>query len=231
MDNTLVIVVLGAAIIILIFFRTRRSGPKHTTITRRHWEDFKRQQEDEGPPSEPQWTIKEIGEGGELHMSLPKGLEEDYSVRRRDRIEREDEQIEYNLQLSGPDPDHTVWINWWTAGFSTHAWLVEGLDGTLDTLGLNQGILDEMASAGEGTVTYRDREYYLEHSGTMLSYVGGKRPGKEFQRWDFRDEKDSRQILIQLRPWEELGHEIYQGHELWLRDLTIISPRSEATPE
>ena len=226
-DPLMLVIVAGAIVLVWMLIRSKRVG-RTSTPTRRHWEEYVRAQEEAGGPPEPEWHLKELDAGGKFHLSLPKGLEEDYVVTRRDRIVRSDEQIEYALQLEGGDPDHPMWLNWWKIGIHTHAWLVEPIYCALDTLGLSGNSLDEMRRSGEGSVTYRGRTYTLEQAGALTAFEGGRRPGRDFSRWDFRDESGTRQVLVYLREWEDEGYQTLAGHELWLRDMTIIAPRGQS---
>lgn len=228
MDPTILVIIIGAAVIVLVFLRTRRQ-PRESTVTRRHWEEYKRQQDEYEAASEPEYRLKDVGQGGHLHLSLPKGLEEDFTVVRRDRIDRHDEQIEYDLMLEGADPEHPLWLNWWTVGVYTHAWLLEPSHYSLEQLELNPGLLDEMKRSGEGSLNYRDEPYALEIAGDWLLYEGGRRPAKDFRRWDFRNEKGNRSIVIQERPWEEPQIRVYNGQEIWLRDLTVRVPSAPSS--
>ena len=226
-DPLIAVIAAGAFVLLWMLIRSRRTG-RTSTPTRRHWEEYMRVQEEAGGPPEPEWHLKELDAGGKFHLSLPKGLEEDYVVSRRDRLVRTDEQVEYALQLQSGDPDHPMWLNWWKVGIHTHAWLVEPVYYTLDELGLTTDSLAEMQRSGEASVTYRDRTYTLVQSGILTAFAGGRRPGRDFSRWDFRDESGTRQVLVYLREWEDDRYQILAGHELWLRDMTIISPRGES---
>jgi hypothetical protein len=226
MDSTLVVVILAAIAIVLIVFRTRK-GSKTPTVTRRHWEEYKRSQEEESSTPESEYYLKDVNTGGIIHLSLPKGLEEDFSVIRRDRIDRPDDQIEYNLMLSGIDPDHPSVLAWWVVGIATHAWLLEEVDTNLDRLGTSITDLESQLPDGDGAITYRDSTYDLARAGTMLHYEGGRRPGSDLQRWTFLDERGTKSIVIDRRESED-GVTIYSGQEIWLRDLTVRKPSEEA---
>ncbi len=230
MDNTLLVILLAAAIVLLVFFRTRK-GAKPQAVNRRQWDEYKRQQQEDDAPRQPEYRLKDLNTGGLLHLSLPKGLEEDYSVIRRDRVDRYDEQIEYDLILRGSDPNVITSLNWWTIGVETHAWLVESIDTTPERLGLSDDALREMRTSRSGNLTYRDDEYTLEFAGTYVALEGGLRPGKEFYRWDFRNDKNTRSLVIELREWVSPNYIVYSGRELWLRDVTIIQPRADTPPE
>ncbi len=227
-DNNLMLVAVAAAFVLIwMLIRSRRTA-KATGVSRRHWEEHLRDQEEAGGPSEPEWHLKELDAGGMFHLSLPRGLEEDYRVLRRDRIERPDEQIEYALQVESGDPEHPMWLNWHKQGIHTHAWLVEYVESGPAVLGLSSESLGAMRESGVGTATYRDREYTLDSTDILVLYPSGKRPGKDMTRWDLRDETGTRQLLVHLKEWEEEAYQVYAGHELWLRDLTIVAPRGGA---
>lgn len=231
MDNALLVILLAVAIVVLVFFRTRK-GAKQQTVNRRHWDEYKRQQQDDdNAPRQPEYRLKDLNAGGLLHLSLPKGLEEDYSIIQRDRVDRYDDQIEYDLILQGPDPNAITSLNWWTIGIETHAWLLESIDTTPERLGLSDVSLREIRESRSGELTYRDDEYKLEFAGTYVALEGGLRPGKEFYRWDFRNDRNTRSVVIELREWISPDYIVYAGKELWLRDITIIQPRADTPPE
>jgi hypothetical protein len=225
-DNLVLVVGAGALVLIWMFIRSRR-GTKTPSHSRRHWEEYMRAQEEAGGAPEPEWHLKELDAGGMFHLSLPRGLEEDYKVTRKDRIERSDEQIEYALEVDSGDPEHPMWLNWQKLGIHTHAWLVEGTGRSMGELGLSSADMDSMRETGEGTLTYRDRKYELVAAETLATYLGGRRPSKDFRRWDFRDETKTRQVVIYHKDWENESYQVFSGHELWLRDMTIVAPRGD----
>lgn len=226
-DSTLlIVVVLAIAALLLMFLRSRRSG-RTPTLTPRRMAEKASEEEAAGAPKEPQWKLRDLHAGGKIHLSLPKGLEEDYIVVRRDRILWPDEQIEYDLRLAGDDPNHHVWIHWLTIGVYTHAWLLEAGECTFEDLGLTADKIKEIDASGRGSFTYRDQTYALEKTGRLTLFEGGLRPGVNVTRWDFRNDLDNRQVVVQRSEREPGTYGVLLGRELWLRDLTVIRPRAE----
>jgi hypothetical protein len=232
MNNMWIIVVLAMVLLIVVFFRMKRTtGVNRKLMPRRLIEKEEAEEEQRVAAKEPDWTLKDLTTGGKIHFSLPGGLEEDYTVLRRDRVEWLDEQIEYDLLMRGDDPNHEIWLNWWTVGKATHAWFVEAIPKTPAELGFDRKQLDDARAGEDLKTTYRDQAYSLAKAGTLLALENGLRPGKEFVRWDFRNEGETRQILIQHKSWQGDEYRVYAGREIWLRDATVLSPRAgEASP-
>lgn len=225
-SSLLIIVVLAMAVLILMFLRSRRSGAK-TTLTPRRMAEIATQEEAIAAAKEPAWRLGDLGVGGKIHLSLPKGLEEDYTVARRDRVVWPDEQIEYDLRLTGDDPNHDVRLHWWTIGVYTHAWMLEAEHYTIADLGLSPESLDGMKASGKGQCAFKEQTYRLHSARTLTVFPGGLRPGKDIMRWDFRNDSDTRQIVIHRNEQGEGEYRVLLGKELWLRDLTIVQPRAE----
>jgi|GEM_PF-1184808 len=221
------VVILAAVVLILLFLRGKKTRVQ-PTLTPRRMREKAAEEEAVAAPKEPQWKLRDLAPGGKFHLSLPKGLEEDYLVTRRDRLVWPDEQIEYNLRLAVDDPNSRVWLHWWTIGVATHAWLLEGDEYTLERLGLTPEALEAMRQSGEGTITFKDQTFTLERVQHLTVFEGGLRPGRDFVRWDFRNEAGTRQVLIQRKEWEGPDYQVLLGREVWLRDLTVITPRGEA---
>jgi len=222
--NTILVVILAAAVIVLMFLRTRRARP--SVPMPRRFEDMRA--EEAAAPKGSEWHLKDLGPGGMIHLSLPKGLEEDFVVVRRDRVTHPDERIEYDLRLQGEDAAHPAWLNWWTIGVRTHAWLVEGSEYTLARLGLTEEALDEARRSSVGSITFLQEPYTLVEAATLAVLEGGQRPSRDVPRWEYRNARGTRQVLVQRKEWESSGeYQVLIGQELWLRDLTIIAPRGE----
>ena len=219
----IVVIIIGLAILVMMFFRSRRSAKTADVVAKRKLQAIRDQEYD--LPPEPKWGIRDLDCGGHVHLSLPRGLEEDYRIIRRDRVDLPDDRIEYNLIMSGDDPEHPSQIHWWTEGASVHAWRLEEAEYTLDRLGTSAAGLQEMRSTGKGTVTYRERVYSLHSAGLCVRYENCRRPGREFTRWDFRSEEGSRMIRVEMYEGEVTA---LAGEELWLRDLKILSPKDIA---
>ena len=217
------IIILGIAILVMMFFRSRRTAKRADIVAKRKMQALRDKEHDIDLPPEPEWTVKDLNTGGKIHLSLPKGLEEDYTVTGRDRIDLPDGRIEYDLTMTGIDPDYPSHIHWWSEGSYVHAWLLEETDYSLGRLEIDQGALHEMKASGEGTVRYRDTVFSLHSAGLCARYVACRRPAHEFYRWDFRNEEGSRMVRIQI---EEDNIQILAGEELWLRDLSITIPKS-----
>jgi len=179
-------------------------------------------------PKEPQWRLGDLGVGGRLHFSLPKGLEEDFTVTRRDRVIWPDEQVEYDARLAGEDPNHQVWLHWWTMGVRTYAWMLEADEHTMEDIGLTPERLQEMRNSGHGDLVFRDQRYRLDSARRLVIFEGGLRPGKEVSRWDFRNDADTRQIVIQRHEKGEEQYHVLVGTELWLRDVNILQARGSS---
>lgn len=231
MNNTslLVVIVLATVVLMLMFLRTRKSGAK--TMTPRRLAERAAEEEAAAMPKESEWKLRDLGVGGKIHASLPKGLEEDYTVLRRDRLVWPDEQIEYDLRLAGDDPNHDVRIHWWTIGVYTYAWMLEAEEHGSADLGLSAESLEEMRASGKGTCRFRDQIYTLNSARSLILFEGGMRPGKDVVRWDFRNDQDTRQIVIQRNERGEGEYHVLRGREVWLRDLTIIQARAAASSE
>lgn len=231
MDNTVIVVILALAVIILFFFRMKKTtGLNRNLMPRRLIEKEEAEEQAAISVKEPDWTLKDLTTGGRIHFSLPGGLEESYTVLRRDRIEWPDEQIEYDLLMRGDDPNHEVWLHWWTIGRATHAWLVEVIEKAPAELGFDVTQLEAVRSGGSLKARYRDQDYTLAKAGSLLALENGLRPGKEFARWDFRNEADTRQVLIQRKPWQSEAYRVYTGREIWLRDCTVLAPGGQPGP-
>jgi len=222
------VVVLAIAVLVILFLRSKRGHRRADVVTRRKLEMIRNREEDPERAPEPKWTVRDIEEGGRFHLSLPNGLEEDFTVVRRDRVDRPDERIEYDLLLRGADPDYSVSLNWWAMGAGVHAWLMEETAYTLDGLALTADGLREMRQNGSGTLSFREKDYVLDSSGLYARYVGGRRPAREFQRWSFKNEKGDRMVMIRF---EEEAYTVLTGMELWLRDLTVLTPKAGVPEE
>ena len=221
----MIVVVVAVAVLLLMFLRTRKSGAK-VTLTPRRLAEKQAEEEEAAAPKESQWKLGDLGAGGKIHLSLPKGLEEDYAVVRRDRVIWPDEQIEYDLRLTGEDPNHDVRLYCWTVGVHTYAWLLEAEHYTVSDLGLSAS-LEQMRASGKGECTFKEQTYTLDTARGLTLYEGGMRPGRDIVRWDFRNDADTRQIVVQRNEREEGECQVLFGKELWLRDVTIIQPRAE----
>lgn len=90
--------------------------------------------------------------------------------------------------------------------------------------------LEAARSGGSLKARYRDQDYTLAKAGSLLALENGLRPGKEFARWDFRNEADTRQVLIQRKPWQSEAYRVYTGREIWLRDCTVLAPGGQPAP-
>ena len=173
----ILLVVLVIVFLVVVFFRSKRGHKRADVVTRRKLENIRNREEDPERAPEPKWSVRDIEEGGRFHLSLPNGLEEDFTVTRRDRVDRPDERVEYDLLLRGPDPYYTVSLNWWAMGVGAHAWLMEETAYTIDGLGLTADALREMRTSGTGTLSFREKGIHAGLLRPVRPLRGWQAPG------------------------------------------------------
>jgi hypothetical protein len=216
-----VIFILGIAVLIIMYFRSRR-GVKVDRSPRSDRLKAVRDREGGQTFLNSTWTVKDLGEGGRFHLSLSNGLEEDFEVERRDRIDRPDGRVEYDLVVLGPDPDYPYRVHWWVIGSAMNCWLFETGGEGLAGINTDADSLQAMLTSKSGRIVSGDDEYELSLSGVFQRLEGGRRPVREFTRWVFRHE-DGRMIVVQVTDGD---YEVLIGEELWLRDMGIIRPKT-----
>lgn len=74
-------------------------------------------------------------------------------------------------------------------------------------------------------VTYKEKIYYLDESGTGKMYENGKPPAKEFIYWDLIDEEDEH--FLSIEQWDETEFEASQGFYVEEYQFTNILPGAD----
>lgn len=78
-------------------------------------------------------------------------------------------------------------------------------------------------SKGPETITFENKKYFLDESGTGNFYKNGKGNGEKYKYWDYIDEEDEN--FVSIEQWDEDEFEASAGYYAEEYQFTNILPR------